>query len=318
MNGHYADRAWACYVIAHQIRNRSTKIFQAVKSLQAQRRWCITGTPVQNRLEDLFALTEFLRFYPVDNYSNTRRYILSPLGRKEKHGLASLQSIMTILALRRAKVACQGWGRSERVELVGLSTEEREKYHFLLSHTKESRFTTARNAFAQVVLRTLIKLRQICSHGTLGLTSDTRNNVRIHGENSSCAHCGDLVDPQAVVDAVPLMWRPRLCYDCSLTWMYNNPSSSIQHSSSDEWICPAKDLSIIEKTADIGVELSDHSYRITVDRDESEVNAIEKSSKLKRILSNLTHLHQTFHGDQFPVKRYLSRLWSMFYEKRLT
>jgi SNF2 family DNA or RNA helicase len=47
--------------MAHEIRNCSTKQFQAVHGLTAQHRWCLTGTPIQNSLEDLEALISFLR-----------------------------------------------------------------------------------------------------------------------------------------------------------------------------------------------------------------------------------------------------------------
>ena len=219
---------------AHQIRNRSTKTFKAVTRLQTQRRWCLTGTPVQNKLEDLFSLTEFLRFYPVDSLSNTRRYILDPLGRKEQRGLTSLRSIMTILALRRSKVACQGWSRSERVELVRLSSEEREKYNLLLLQAKRMRSEATSNTISQIVLRTLIELRQICSHNSRNLISDARNEIQHRAETPYCRRCGDSIDSQAIqIDAVQQVQRISLCHDCSLNWTDNNSDLFLQHSFSD-------------------------------------------------------------------------------------
>ncbi|KAH7876549.1 SNF2 family N-terminal domain-containing protein, partial [Lentinula edodes] len=54
---------------AHEIRNVSTKKAQAAFAVNAEHRWCLTGTPVQNRISDLFSLFHFLR---IKNFSNAQ------------------------------------------------------------------------------------------------------------------------------------------------------------------------------------------------------------------------------------------------------
>jgi SNF2 family DNA or RNA helicase len=52
---------------AHNIKNKDTKQAQATYALKSENRWCLTGTPIQNKLEDLFSLLHFLKFAPFDD-----------------------------------------------------------------------------------------------------------------------------------------------------------------------------------------------------------------------------------------------------------
>ena len=212
---------------------------------------------------------------------------------------------MTILALRRSKVACQGWSRSERVELVRLSSEEREKYNLLLLQAKRMRSEATSNTISQIVLRTLTELRQICSHNSRNLISDARNEIQHRAETPYCRRCGDSIDSQAIqIDAVQQVQRISLCHDCSLNWTDNNSDLFLQHSFSDGWSDPIYALSTIKKSTSKSAGLSDqYDCGPIMNRAESQANVEEKSSKLDKVLSNLTDLQQAFHSDQTPVKR---------------
>jgi SNF2 family DNA or RNA helicase len=52
---------------AHEIRNFETAKALACNALTGDNKWCITGTPIQNKLEDLYSLLKFLQ---VCNYEN--------------------------------------------------------------------------------------------------------------------------------------------------------------------------------------------------------------------------------------------------------
>ncbi|CAK7273833.1 DNA repair protein rad16 [Sporothrix epigloea] len=53
---------------AHCIKTRSTMTAKACFALKANFRWCLTGTPLQNRIGEFFSLLRFLQFEPFANY----------------------------------------------------------------------------------------------------------------------------------------------------------------------------------------------------------------------------------------------------------
>lgn len=52
---------------AHTIKGKSTNCARAAYNLNTDIRWCLTGTPLQNNLDDLFSLFHFLR---IDTFSD--------------------------------------------------------------------------------------------------------------------------------------------------------------------------------------------------------------------------------------------------------
>ncbi|RKO91763.1 P-loop containing nucleoside triphosphate hydrolase protein, partial [Blyttiomyces helicus] len=64
---------------AHTIKNRSTLNAKATSALQATHRWCLTGTPMQNNIGELFSLIKFLRIKPHCEWSEFRDTIETPL-----------------------------------------------------------------------------------------------------------------------------------------------------------------------------------------------------------------------------------------------
>lgn len=283
--------------LAHQIRNRSTKTFQAIKSLRAQRRWCLTGTPVQNRLEDIFSLTEFLRFYPVDNPLNTRQHILAPLGRKDHKILNDLQIIMGSIALRRSKITCNSRSRLERVEMVVLSPKEREQYNMLILWAKEKHFRHRRDTRAQVLLRAILKLRQLCSHGTL----NPKSADLVCNDISHCPQCGNslplFLPNLEAIQNVREDQEHRVCHDCTLSGNINTPTVDCQDQSIDDYV----ELSSGPLIS--GTDIYQSSSLATARSNGFEVKKDNKSSKLDKVLSNLVELYAKSDNDGAPVKR---------------
>ncbi|KAF2680949.1 P-loop containing nucleoside triphosphate hydrolase protein [Lentithecium fluviatile CBS 122367] len=89
---------------AHLIRNTKTRMARAICELEADCRWAVTGTPVQNHLNDLAALLKFIRAYPYDDHKRFDSDI-SHLWKADdaEEAVKRLKRLSRCLILRRAK-----------------------------------------------------------------------------------------------------------------------------------------------------------------------------------------------------------------------
>ncbi|CAI5535474.1 unnamed protein product [Closterium sp. Naga37s-1] len=88
---------------AHCIKNRASGAAAATFALQADSRWCLTGTPIQNQLEDVYSLLRFLRVQPWDNWGWWQRLVQQPYERGDMRSFKLLQGLLKPLMLRRTK-----------------------------------------------------------------------------------------------------------------------------------------------------------------------------------------------------------------------
>ncbi|XP_029620964.1 helicase-like transcription factor isoform X2 [Salmo trutta] len=172
----------------HIIRNPNAQQSKAVLKLNTQRRWILTGTPIQNNLRDLWMLVAFLRLKPFDVREWWNRVIQRPVTQGDKTGLQNLQALVKCVTLRRTKTS-RVCGRplvslperSVRIEEVELTQKEREEYE--LART-EGRTTISRYVAEGTVLKNyadvlaiLVRLRQFCCHPDLLGKTTTHTGV---------------------------------------------------------------------------------------------------------------------------------------------
>lgn len=136
----------------------------------------LTGTPIQNKIDDVWALFKFLRISPIDEKDIFTKFISAPCKTGEQIGLARLQLVMRCCTLRRTKETKTENGekilnlppRKETQVWLDLTPEEREVYDSRVIHLKEKvqQFQKAGELSKNYanVLQEILRLRQTCDH----------------------------------------------------------------------------------------------------------------------------------------------------------
>ncbi|KAL5628926.1 hypothetical protein BROUX41_002317 [Berkeleyomyces rouxiae] len=89
---------------AHTIKNRNAKATKACCALRSEFRWCLTGTPMQNNLDELQSLVCFLKIRPYDDLREWREHIDRPMKNGKGHiAIHRLHSLLRCFMKRRTK-----------------------------------------------------------------------------------------------------------------------------------------------------------------------------------------------------------------------
>uniref|UniRef100_A0A8C4P6Q7 Helicase like transcription factor n=1 Tax=Dromaius novaehollandiae TaxID=8790 RepID=A0A8C4P6Q7_DRONO len=160
---------------AHTIRNPNAQQTKAVLSLEAHRRWVLTGTPIQNSVKDLWSLISFLKLKPFTDREWWHRTIQRPVTMGTPGGLRRLQSLIKSITLRRTKISkvkgkpiLELPERKVLIQHVTLAEEERQIYQSVKKEGKVAinRFFNEGTVLAHYadILGVLLRLRQLCCH----------------------------------------------------------------------------------------------------------------------------------------------------------
>ncbi|KAE8450534.1 hypothetical protein EG329_006265 [Mollisiaceae sp. DMI_Dod_QoI] len=157
---------------AHMIREQSTQQSKAICRLAANRRWAVTGTPVQNRLEDLGALMTFLRIKPFDEKGGFAQYIMAPFKMCDPDILPKLRLLVDSITLRRLKDRIDLPARRDHLVKLDFSSEERTIYEIFAKNANDrvkvivgQREKSLSGKSYVHILQSILRLRLICAHG---------------------------------------------------------------------------------------------------------------------------------------------------------
>lgn len=89
---------------AQFIKNRMTKASLSCATLNSAKRWCLTGTPIQNNVDELYSLLRFLRIQPLSDYPTFKKTISVPIMNGETAiAMNRLKAVLMAVMLRRTK-----------------------------------------------------------------------------------------------------------------------------------------------------------------------------------------------------------------------
>lgn len=154
---------------AQAIKNPRSKGAQAARSLDARHRLCLTGTPLENHLGELWSLMDFLMPDLLGDERGFRRLFRNPIERHGEHERTGpLRRRIAPFLLRRTKeeVAAELPPKTEILREVALADDQRDLYETLrLALHEKVRKEVERKGLAQsgiIILDALLKLRQCC------------------------------------------------------------------------------------------------------------------------------------------------------------
>lgn len=157
----------------------------------------MSGTPIQNKIEDIWALFKFLRLDPVDNKETFNSLIGGPCKVGSSVGVARLQLVMRACTLRRTKDSKDEAGnkvlelpqRHDQIVKLQLTEEERKAYdeakqvgaekleeYQAQEKDKQSGKGGGKGSSLRNVLQHLLRLRQICDHVELAAAGEAEED----------------------------------------------------------------------------------------------------------------------------------------------
>ena len=166
-----AEVPWARIVLdeAQNVKNSAARQSQAVRSLRAPRRVALTGTPVENRLAELWSIMEFLNPGLLGSARAFRARFAVPVERFHDEDAATLLKRLTgPFVLRRVKtdrsVIADLPAKLEMKVYCNLTREQATLYQAvvddMLARVEQSEGIERRG----LVLATMLKLKQVCNH----------------------------------------------------------------------------------------------------------------------------------------------------------
>ncbi|MDO4796685.1 MAG: DEAD/DEAH box helicase [Coriobacteriales bacterium] len=165
----YASHDFWCVVLdeAQYVKNHETQAAQAVKELRCQHRIALSGTPVENRLSELWSIFDFLMPGLLGPYERFRQRFEKPIVEGDQECSERLSSAIGPFVLRRTKrdVVRDLPGKVERTVRVRMGKDQRNVYDAQVLELRGQLLADTDSASSTnriQILAGLTRLRQIC------------------------------------------------------------------------------------------------------------------------------------------------------------
>ncbi|MGG4036174.1 DEAD/DEAH box helicase [Paenibacillus cisolokensis] len=168
-----------CLDEAQNIKNVYTKQSAAIRKLQAGHRVALTGTPMENRLTELWSICDFLNPGYLGSLAEFRKALVQPIERtRDAELIAGLQRWVKPIMLRRVKndsaIQLSLPEKHEAKTYVSLTAEQGAVYENIVSDLLERLDKLSAMERRGLILASLTKLKQVCDHPWLLTKRDGR------------------------------------------------------------------------------------------------------------------------------------------------
>ncbi|MFD1736959.1 DEAD/DEAH box helicase [Bacillus salitolerans] len=166
-----------CIDEAQNIKNADTKQSRSVRSLTGHHHIALTGTPMENRLSELWAIYDFINHGYLGSLHQFHKRFVIPIERDQDTAkIRQLQKMIRPFLLRRTKkdeeVALNLPDKQEQKEYCSLSVEQASLYEQLVQDTFSQIEKLTGFQRKGLVLKMLSKLKQVCNHPSLYLKEE--------------------------------------------------------------------------------------------------------------------------------------------------
>lgn len=192
----FSGVSWAGVVLdeAQNIKNPDTRQARAARSLTADWRFALTGTPVENHVGDMWSLMEFLVPGLLPNKTKFSRDFLRPIQAGDAKAMEKIKKMTGPFILRRLKtdkdIISDLPEKIESQEFCPLSREQASLYGAVLSSLDEEISGSEGIRRKGLVLAAITSLKQICDHPALYL----KDNSEIEGRSGKLARLAEIAE----------------------------------------------------------------------------------------------------------------------------
>ncbi|VUC29297.1 unnamed protein product [Clonostachys rosea] len=157
---------------AHIIRRPSGTFYHSCSELSAHSRWCLTGTPIQNKLADIGTLFSFIRAEPFNKAATFRKWIdiaFEHTPDDPKQVKNRLVMLLEAFCLRRTKDVLELPNLRQDIRWLDFSPEERMQYdktQSILMRSIKQRVGETEKGSKFGLFQANLQLRILCNHGT--------------------------------------------------------------------------------------------------------------------------------------------------------
>ncbi|KAI3467977.1 hypothetical protein Pfo_024640 [Paulownia fortunei] len=154
---------WECMIVdeGHRLKNKDSKLFSSLKQYSSRHRVLLTGTPLQNNLDELFMLMHFLdagKFGSLEDFQEEFKDI------NQEEQISRLHKMLAPHLLRRVKkdVMKELPPKKELILRVELSSKQKEYYKAIL--TRNYQILTRKGGAQISLINVVMELRKLCCH----------------------------------------------------------------------------------------------------------------------------------------------------------